>query len=66
MSAHSIRARLSHLEARSRPAGFGPVVRIIQRGELTAEQCELTATAQSENRLVILRQIVSPGVCAVA
>lgn len=66
MSAHSIKARLSQLEARSRPSSFGPAVRIIQHGQLTAEQRELIATAQSQNRLVILRQIVTPDAGIVA
>lgn len=66
MSAHSIKARLAHLEARLRPASLAPAVRIIQRGELTVDQLELIATARSENRLVIVRQIVSSGAGSVA
>ena len=59
MNAHSLKARLSLLEASSRPV-YGPAMRLIQRGELTAEQRSLIATATLEKRLVIIRQIVLP------
>jgi hypothetical protein len=59
MNAFSLKARLSHLEASSKPV-YGPALRVIQHGELTAEQRSLIATATSEKRLVIIRHIVSP------
>lgn len=65
MNAHSLKARLLILEARSRPE-YGPAIRLIQRGELTAEQRSLIATATLEKRLVIIREIVSPRGNAVA
>lgn len=58
MSPHSLKARLSHLEAKRRRHSTLPAVRIIQDGALTDEQAGVLAEAKLTGRLVIIRQIV--------
>lgn len=60
MNAHTLKARLTQLEAKASPYCSGPAVRIIQNGELTPEQMQIIAESRQGGRLVIIRQIVQP------
>ncbi len=64
MSAHNLKARLAQLEGRAAPLCALPAIRIVQDGELTAEQRQILADAEVTGRLVVVRQIVSPGAVA--
>lgn len=60
MSTQTLKARLVQLEAKAGPLCKLPAIRIIQDGELSSLQQEQIAAAVTENRLVIVREIVSP------
>lgn len=58
MNPHSLKARIGQLEAKSWRGSRLPAIRVIQIGELTAEQARIVADSEATGRLVIIRQIV--------
>ena len=60
MTATTIKARLQRLETIGFRTSHLPPLRIIQRGALTEEQVQFIQAAKAEERLIIIRQIVSP------